>query len=185
MLLGGACAGSSADTRYDAPPAAIDGDGADGADGADADDGASDADTGDDARAEPARADVVGVSVSGAAGAYQLSVTLRSPDTGCARYADWWEVVSPAGELLYRRILAHSHVDEQPFTRSGGPAAVAADAEVIVRAHLHDDAGEGSGYGGVAWRGTPAGGFGPDPSVDAGFAAALESAAPTPSGCAF
>jgi hypothetical protein len=48
-------------------------------------------------------ADVTAVRVSGAPGAYTFSVTLSSPDTGCDQYADWWEVITPDGELVYRR----------------------------------------------------------------------------------
>src|SRR5262252_1297487 len=70
------------------------------------------------ADSKDALAHVVQVQVSGNAGAFSFSVTVRSPDSGCARYADWWEVVSTDGKLLHRRILMHSHVDEQPFTRS-------------------------------------------------------------------
>ena len=67
----------------------------------------------------PELADAVAAAVSGGPGGYTFAVTLRSPDTGCERYADWWEVVSADGSaLVYRRILGHSHVDEQPFTRS-------------------------------------------------------------------
>ena len=53
-------------------------------------------------------ADVVSVSASGTDGAYELLVGVRSPDTGCSQYADWWEVVSEDGALLYRRILNHT-----------------------------------------------------------------------------
>ena len=63
-------------------------------------------------------------------------------------------VITPDGKLLYRRILAHSHVNEQPFERSGGPIAIAPDETVIVRAHMHP-----SSYGTQAMQGSPANGF--------------------------
>jgi hypothetical protein len=66
-------------------------------------------------------ADVVDVSVSGDVGSYIFAVTIASPDSGCAQYADWWEVLGADGSLLYRRVLLHSHVTEQPFVRTGGP----------------------------------------------------------------
>ncbi|MCA9661949.1 MAG: hypothetical protein KC486_26660 [Myxococcales bacterium] len=88
--------------------------------------------------------------------------------------------MTPSGALVYRRILAHSHVDEQPFTRSGGPVEVGADDEVIVRAHMNP-----GGYGGQALRGSASGGFSVDATVTAEFAAALETAPPLPDGCAF
>jgi len=116
------------------------------------------------------------VSTSGSS----FSVTISSDETGCDRYADWWEVVSADGtQLVYRRILAHSHVSEQPFTRSGGPVDIPDDREVVVRAHMNP-----TGYGGGAMRGSVAGGF-TEVVLDAGFGAALETAAPLPSGCAF
>lgn len=99
-------------------------------------------------------ADVLSVTVRGNAGAYQFSVEIASPDTGCEQYADWWEVLDSDGALLYRRILTHSHVDEQPFLRSGGPVAIAPDTEVWVRSHLYP-----AGYGERAMRGSVAGGF--------------------------
>ncbi len=124
-------------------------------------------------------ADVTAVEVSGGAGAYTFAVTIRSPDTGCDRYADWWEVTTESGELVHRRILAHSHVDEQPFTRSSSPVEVDAATTVIVRAHLSR-----GGYGGVAMRGSAADGFAAA-DLPADFAAQLETADPLPTGCAF
>ena len=121
-------------------------------------------------------ADVLGVSARGTS----LSVELQSPDLGCSQYADWWEVVTPEGELVYRRVLAHSHVDEQPFTRSGGPVDVGADDTVIVRAHMNP-----GGYGGQAMRGSVGAGFSVDATITASFAQNLETSEPLPSGCAF
>ena len=47
-----------------------------------------------------------------------------------------WEVVTPEGALAYRHTLLHSHVDEQPFTRSlSGVAIPAGVSRVILRAH--------------------------------------------------
>lgn len=124
-------------------------------------------------------ADVTDVTVSGEPGNYRFSVTIESPDTGCEQYADWWEVVDRDGDLVYRRILAHSHTDEQPFTRSGGPVDVAADELVYVRAHMNT-----GGYGGRAVRFTP-NSEPEEADVSSDFAAGLESVAPQPDGCAF
>ena len=97
------------------------------------------------------------VKVSGNENAYSFAVTLKSPDSGCKQYADWWEVISEDGKtLIYRRILAHSHVDEQPFTRSGGAVAIAANTEVIIRAHMFPS---GYGDGIIAMKGSVANGF--------------------------
>jgi len=125
-------------------------------------------------------ADVMAVRASGSPGAYTFTVTIRSPDTGCDRYADWWEVLTLEGELVYRRILAHSHVDERPFTRSGGPVDVEESARVVVRAHMSD-----GGYGGVAFAGSVASGFSADASLTAALAPELSEVPPLPSDCAF
>ena len=127
-----------------------------------------------------AYADVIEVQATGEPGNYLFSVAISSPDSGCARYADWWEVIGANGTLVYRRILAHSHVEEQPFTRSGGPVAIAADQEVIVRAHMHPN-----GYGGALMRGTVATGFVADTTTPADWAAGLAEMQPLPDGCAF
>lgn len=51
-------------------------------------------------------------------GTYRFDVTVRSADTGWEKYADAWEVRAADGTVLGTRVLAHPHVDEQPFTRS-------------------------------------------------------------------
>jgi len=124
-------------------------------------------------------ADVTAVQVNGSPGRYDFSVTVKSPDTGCQQYADWWEVVSEEGKLLYRRVLLHSHVGEQPFTRSGGPVPIQPDTVVWVRAHMNT-----SGYGGTLFKGSVTAGFARAVSP-AGFAAGLAKQPPLPDGCAF
>ena len=119
------------------------------------------------------------LSVSGNPGSYSFSVTIRSPDSGCDQYADWWEVVSPEGQLIYRRVLLHSHVGEQPFTRSGGPVSVQLDEIVIIRGHMNT-----TGYMGIALRGNVADGFS-IAEIPPGFALDVEVREPLPSACAF
>ena len=129
--------------------------------------------------AEAITADIQAVSIHGQPGRYDFSVTIKSPDLGCAQYADWWEVLDESGRLLYRRVLFHSHADEQPFTRSGGPIPIQADTTVWVRAHMNR-----AGYGGVAFKGSAKSGFKqamPSPE----FAKDAARQAPLPDGCAF
>jgi hypothetical protein len=130
-------------------------------------------------RIVPNAADVISVDVRGEERAYQFSVEISSPDEGCNQYADWWEVVDEEGELIYRRILLHSHVGEQPFTRSGGPVQIEPDAIVWVRSHMHP-----TGYGGAAMKGSVAEGFvGAELGLD--FAPELAESSPLPGGCDF
>jgi hypothetical protein len=124
-------------------------------------------------------ADVISVEVTASPGAYQFSVGIASPDTGCDQYADWWEVIDEGGDLIYRRILLHSHVNEQPFVRSGGPVAIDPDVVVWVRAHMNP-----TGYGGTAFKGSVQSGF-QEAKLDPGFAIDLLHESPLPDGCAF
>ncbi len=127
----------------------------------------------------PTVADVIDVTTSGEPGNFRLSVTVASPDTGCDQYADWWEVVSEEGELMYRRVLLHSHVTEQPFERSGGPVESEAEQPVWVRAHMNV-----TGYGGQALHGSVSAGFVAQTPA-AGFAQDLATQGPLPDDCDF
>lgn len=122
---------------------------------------------------------VTQVEVAGNPGAYTFSVTLSSPDTGCDQYADWWEVFRADSSLVYRRILAHSHVNEQPFSRSGGPADIQEDEIVFIRGHMNN-----LGYGQQVFKGSVKDGFVMD-SLEVSYAAGLASTAPLPDDCAF
>ena len=63
--------------------------------------------------------DVVDVKVTGSGENFRFSVTVEHADEGWDHYADRWEVVSEDGKTVYgTRVLAHPHVNEQPFTRS-------------------------------------------------------------------
>lgn len=123
---------------------------------------------------------VTGVTVTQeSATSYRFAVTVQSSETGCDRYANWWEVITEDGTLLYRRILAHSHVNEQPFTRSGGPVVMEPDEVVIVRSHMHP-----VGYHTQAMQGSFSQGF-ESVVLPIGFATELAETEPLPTGCAF
>lgn len=124
-------------------------------------------------------AEVTEVQVQGSANKYTFSVTIKSPDTGCEQYADWWEVLSLDSILLYRRVLLHSHVSEQPFTRSGGPIAISPSQEVYIRAHMNN-----TGYGTKVMKGSPASGF-TSTTLDSDFAKGLAQQEPLPVDCDF
>ncbi len=124
---------------------------------------------------------VLSVSATGSDRNYTFEVELKSPDTGCDQYANWWEVLTEDGQLLYRRILAHSHVNEQPFKRSGGSANALADQVLIIRGHMHPG---GYGSGKIAMKGSVKTGF-KVYDMPEGFAADMEKQSPQPTGCAF
>lgn len=127
----------------------------------------------------PLPARITDVFVTGTPGAYTFAVTVGSPDTGCDSYVDWWEVVTLDGELIHRHTLFHSHVDEQPFTRAGGPIAIAADDEMVVRADMNSTGGAPTTLRlRAVGRQTPVE-LAPD------FGAALESQQPQAPTCAF
>lgn len=58
------------------------------------------------------------VKATWAGDSWRFDVTLSHPDTGWDHYADGWRVLDMDGNELGMRVLAHPHVDEQPFTRS-------------------------------------------------------------------
>lgn len=124
---------------------------------------------------------VQNVTVSGNEGGYTFYVTLKSPDKGCSQYANWWEVITEEDELVYRRILGHSHVNEQPFTRSGGTVKISATDIIIIRGHMNN---AGYGEGEIAMKGSVKTGFNLF-EMNADFGADLETMAPQPNGCAF
>jgi hypothetical protein len=135
-------------------------------------------------------ANVTAVVTSGNDGGYTFDVSVESADIDCTQFADWWEVLSEPGALIYRRILDHSHTDANgtsdadapgnTFTRSGGPVSVAADDIVIVRAHMSD-----GGYNGRVMRGSVSAGFADAPDIGSDFAAGVEHDDPLPTGCEF
>jgi len=66
---------------------------------------------------------------------FRFSVTVEHADEGWDHYADAWEVVGEDGTIYGKRVLAHPHVDEQPFTRSGMATVPDGVKTVIIRAH--------------------------------------------------
>lgn len=82
-------------------------------------------------------ADVVDVRVAkSTAGTYRFDVAVAHLDAGWDHYADAFEIVNLDGTVLGTRVLAHPHVNEQPFTRFLSNVSIPNGVrEVMVRAH--------------------------------------------------
>lgn len=82
------------------------------------------------------KADVVRVEATEEAdGAWSFAATVRHADQDPDHWADWWRVRTPEGKELGRRVLLHSHVDEQPFTRDERIRIPRGVQVVVVEAH--------------------------------------------------
>ena len=121
------------------------------------------------------RADITKVTANSST----FSVTIKSDETGCAQYANWWEVLDSNGKLLYRRILFHSHPSEQPFTRSGSQLNISKSDTVYIRAHMNS-----VGYIGDVFKGSIDSGF-QKVSNPPKFAKEIEFQKPQPGKCWF
>ena len=79
---------------------------------------------------------VVAVNASKSGSTWGFSVTLKHADEGWDHYADGWGVYLADGTELGYRVLAHPHVNEQPFTRSlSGVKIPQGTKSVIIRPH--------------------------------------------------
>ena len=87
--------------------------------------------------ANAGEADVIEVEVRRIGGdTYKFDVTVRHADEGWEHFANKWEVTAPDGTVIGTRVLAHPHVEEQPFTRSLSGVKIPENlVEVTVRAH--------------------------------------------------
>jgi hypothetical protein len=66
---------------------------------------------------------------------WTFTVTVRHDDRDPDHWADWWRVRTLDGRELGRRVLLHSHVDEQPFTRDERIRVPRGVRTVVVEAH--------------------------------------------------
>ncbi len=82
----------------------------------------------------PALADapvIKNVSMKKSGETWSFNVTLEHGDTGWDDYADGWRVLDASGKELGVRVLAHPHVNEQPFTRSLSGVRIPADVTEV------------------------------------------------------
>ena len=80
-----------------------------------------------------------GIDFLGQPNNYALKVRLQSPDTSCDQRADWWEVVTPEGQLLARKLINTVHTDEQPFFNTLPSVDIEPDQKVLIRAHFQGE----------------------------------------------
>ncbi|BDW89331.1 hypothetical protein [Thalassospira tepidiphila] len=78
--------------------------------------------------AEAGEADVVAAKATKTGeNTYRFDVTVVHEDTGWDHYANVWQVIGPDGAIIGERVLAHPHVNEQPFTRSLSGVSIPTD----------------------------------------------------------
>ena len=87
----------------------------------------------------PAFADnatVQNVKVAKSGNSFPFDVTISHSDVGWDDFADIWRIKDEEGNVLGERVLAHPHVNEQPFTRSlSGVKIPEGITQVYVQAH--------------------------------------------------
>ncbi len=75
--------------------------------------------------------DIVDVTATQSGETWRFNVTVAHADTGWDDYADGWRVLDADGNELGLRVLAHPHVNEQPFTRSLSGVVIPAGIDVV------------------------------------------------------
>jgi hypothetical protein len=125
------------------------------------------------------KADVLAVYSHEKSNGFKFGVKLKSEERGCKQYADWWEILNEKGELLYRRILVHSHVDEQPFTRWGSLVKIGKKDLLYIRAHMNH-----FGYNGNLFKGSIEKGF-TETKDFPDFNTSIETQTPLPKKCLY
>lgn len=85
---------------------------------------------------------IVSADASESDGRWKFDVTVLHKDTGWDHYADGWGIYTIDGVDLDYRILAHPHINEQPFIRSLTGVVIPDEiTKVILRPHdlVHGD----------------------------------------------
>lgn len=75
---------------------------------------------------------MVAVDAAKSGNAWRFDVTLKHADEGWDHYADGWGVYLSDGTELGYRVLAHPHVNEQPFTRSLGGVKIPQETKSVI-----------------------------------------------------
>ncbi|MFQ5427100.1 MAG: hypothetical protein ACE5EV_08470, partial [Gaiellales bacterium] len=88
--------------------------------------------------------DIVDATVAAEGEAFDFRVTVSSPYDTPTRYADGWRVRDEEGTVFGEHTLAHSHENEQPFTRSQAGVAIPEGVTSVVVEGRDIE----SGYGG-------------------------------------
>ena len=126
---------------------------------------------------------------------HTLQVTIQSPDRNCGQYTDWWEIITPEGELKGREISHQPHTDQSSWSDELMLSAdeVKPDQTLLIRAHFKGGGmnSEGEfilrrdlqGYTNQALQGTIQEGFHQHVRLPGNFALWLEDDPPQPTEC--
>ncbi|MDJ0704010.1 MAG: tetratricopeptide repeat protein [Leptolyngbyaceae cyanobacterium MO_188.B28] len=135
---------------------------------------------------------VLQTEVTGNEGNYSFEVTIQSPDQNCTYHTNWWEILTPEGDLIKRQTLDNPHGDQASWSSQLSSVDVQPDQTLLIRAHFQggyiDNGGNFSlnssfsGYNNQALGGSINEGF-QIVRLPATFAPWLEDAEPQPTEC--
>lgn len=118
-----------------------------------------------------------------------LTVMIQSFDQDCQNYTDWWEVITPQGDLIAREIIKDVHSESASFSSQLSIAGLDPQQDIIIRAHFsgsYDRSRSTASYSDQALQGTLDSGL-TSIRLSKDFASQLAKVEPLPTGklCSF
>lgn len=86
-------------------------------------------------------ASVVGAEATRNGDTWTFALTVRSDDISATEFGDSWELRTLDGEVLATRVLAHEHINEQPFTRSMSGIVIPDGIKTVIGVAHHNVGG--------------------------------------------
>jgi ABC-type oligopeptide transport system substrate-binding subunit len=86
-------------------------------------------------------ASVVGAEATKDGETWTFALTVVSDDISATEFGDSWELRTLDGDVLATRVLAHEHINEQPFTRSMSGIVIPDGVKTVIGVAHHNVGG--------------------------------------------